>query len=111
MDDTGQADEGRASAPLDKSARPCWVEAEGRAITPHGFRATFRTWAGDRTSFAREIIEAALAHAMKDKVEAAYTRTDLLDRRRALMAAWAEHAVGTAGGDVVDVAARRSSGE
>lgn len=58
-------------------------------ITAHGFRSTFKDWAGDATSFAREDIEAALAHRLKDKAEAAYRRGDALEKRRALMEAWA----------------------
>ena len=53
-------------------------------ITVHGFRSTFRDWAGETTSFPREVIEAALAHGIKDKAEAAYARSDLFDKRRAL---------------------------
>ncbi len=55
----------------------------------HGFRSTFRDWAGDTTSFPREVIEQALAHQLKDKVEAAYRRSDALEKRRKLMVAWA----------------------
>ena len=62
-----------------------------RDITVHGFRSTFRDWAGETTPFAREVIEAALAHRLKDKAEAAYARGDLFDRRRRLMDAWAEY--------------------
>lgn len=58
-------------------------------ITVHGFRSTFRDWAGETTGFPREVIEAALAHGIKDKAEAAYARSDLFDKRRDLMAAWA----------------------
>jgi integrase len=54
----------------------------------HGFRSTFRDWAGETTSFPREVIEAALAHGIKDKAEAAYARSDLFDKRRMLMEAW-----------------------
>lgn len=64
------------------------------AITVHGFRSTFRDWAGETTGFPREVIEAALAHGIKDKAEAAYARSDLFDKRRELMNAWA--AVATA---------------
>jgi len=63
-------------------------------ITVHGFRSTFRDWAGETTGFPREVIEAALAHGIKDKAEAAYARSDLFDKRRDLMDAWA--AVATA---------------
>ena len=55
----------------------------------HGFRSTFRDWAGETTSFPREVIEAALAHQLKDKAEAAYARDDLFDKRRQLMETWA----------------------
>lgn len=58
-------------------------------ITVHGFRSTFRDWAGETTSFSREVIEAALAHGIKDKAEAAYARSDLFDKRRLLMNSWA----------------------
>jgi integrase len=58
-------------------------------LTFHGFRATFKTWASERTNFAREVIEAALAHAISDKVEAAYRR-DFFEKRKRLMTAWAE---------------------
>jgi integrase len=63
---------------------------QDRAIVVHGFRSTFRVWAGENTSFPREVVEAALAHTIKDKAEAAYARTDLLERRRPLMQEWAD---------------------
>lgn len=59
-------------------------------ITPHGFRSTFRDWAGESTSFPREVIEHALAHQLKDKAEAAYQRGTLLKKRAKLMQAWAD---------------------
>ena len=58
-------------------------------VTAHGFRSSFRDWAGETTAFAREVIEAALAHQLKDKTEAAYFRSNLLEKRRKLMDAWA----------------------
>lgn len=58
-------------------------------LTTHGFRSTFRDWAAERTSFQNEVIEMALAHAIGDKVEAAYRRGDLFEKRRRLMEAWA----------------------
>jgi integrase len=58
-------------------------------LTAHGFRATFKTWASERTNFPREVIEAALAHTIGNKVEAAYQRGDLFDKRRRLMQQWA----------------------
>lgn len=60
-------------------------------ITAHGFRSTFRDWAGETTAYPREVIEHALAHQLKDKAEAAYARGTLLDKRRRLMADWAKH--------------------
>lgn len=62
-------------------------------ITVHGFRSTFRDWAGETTGFPREVIEAALAHGIKDKAEAAYARSDLFAKRRDLMNAWASVAI------------------
>lgn len=58
-------------------------------MTTHGFRSTFRDWAGETTSFPRDVIEMALAHTIKNKSEAAYARGDLLEKRRALMDQWA----------------------
>jgi integrase len=58
-------------------------------LTAHGFRSTFRDWCAEMTSFPREIAEAALAHTVRDKVEAAYRRGDVLEKRRQLMAEWA----------------------
>lgn len=57
--------------------------------TTHGFRSTFRTWAGEQTRFPREVIEKALAHVVGDETEQAYDRGDLFEKRRQLMAAWA----------------------
>jgi integrase len=59
-------------------------------LTVHGFRSTFRDWAAERTNFPRDVAEAALAHVLDDKTEAAYRRGDLLEKRRRLMDAWAE---------------------
>ena len=63
-----------------------------RDITTHGFRSTFRDWAAEQTNFPRAVCEAALAHTLRDKTEAAYHRTDLFERRRELMTAWSEYA-------------------
>jgi integrase len=60
-------------------------------LTVHGFRATFKTWASERTSFQNEIVEAALAHVIGDKVEQAYRRGDMFEKRRRLMYAWADY--------------------
>ena len=65
----------------------------GRAdIVPHGFRSTFRTWVGEKTSFPREVAEKALAHLVGDETERAYDRGDVFEKRRLLMDAWAAFA-------------------
>ena len=63
--------------------------AGGDSATVHGFRSTFRDWVAETTAYPRELAEAALAHALSDKVEAAYQRGDLLEKRRVMMKAWA----------------------
>jgi integrase len=63
----------------------------GRNVTTHGFRSTFRTWAAECTNYPREVVEAALAHVVGNKVEAAYQRGDMLDKRRPLMAQWEKY--------------------
>jgi integrase len=60
----------------------------GNGCTVHGFRSAFSDWARDKTKHPRDVIELALAHAIKDKSEAAYRRGDALDKRRSLMAEW-----------------------
>lgn len=60
-------------------------------VTVHGFRSAFRDWVAEETSFPGEVAEAALAHTIPNKVEAAYRRTDFLEKRRALMAAWGSY--------------------
>ncbi|MDE2582268.1 MAG: integrase arm-type DNA-binding domain-containing protein [Rhodospirillales bacterium] len=65
-------------------------------LTAHGFRSTFRDWAGEATEFPRELAEAALAHTLRDRVEAAYRRGDALERRRVLMESWAAFCAGPA---------------
>lgn len=64
--------------------------------TAHGFRSTFRDWAGDVADFPRELAEQALAHVVRDRTEAAYRRNTAVERRRALMAAWADYLSGAA---------------
>jgi integrase len=64
------------------------------AATPHGFRSSFRDWAADKTDYPGEIAEAALAHAIPNKVEAAYRRTDFLEKRRKLMKDWGAYCSG-----------------
>lgn len=65
-------------------------DTEGRVATAHGFRSTFRDWCSEQ-GYARDLAERALAHTVKNKVEAAYHRTDLLEQRRPMMQAWANY--------------------
>jgi integrase len=60
-------------------------------VTTHGFRATFKPWATEATSYPREVIEAALSHAIGDRTEAAYSRGDLFEKRRRLMTTWGHY--------------------
>lgn len=68
---------------------------ERQDITAHGFRSTFRDWAAERTNFPSEVVEMALAHTIGNKVEAAYRRGDLFDKRRHLAETWAAFCAGT----------------
>ncbi|MDC0883371.1 integrase arm-type DNA-binding domain-containing protein [Litorivicinus sp.] len=75
----------------------CTEDCSRGDAVPHGFRSTFRDWAGETTSYPSDVIEMALAHEIKNKVEAAYRRGDLLDKRRDLMEDWANFAYGFEG--------------
>jgi integrase len=75
-------------------------------LTVHGFRSTFRDWCADCTDFPREVAEQALAHSLGDKTEAAYRRSDALEKRRKLMQAWADFADKPTA-DVVSIARKR----
>lgn len=81
----------RRRKPLDiNSMRKFLQEDLGyAAYVPHGFRSTFKDWASERTNYAREVTEKALAHTISDKVEAAYRRGELLEKRKRLMRDWA----------------------
>ena len=63
----------------------------GVGAVPHGFRSSFRDWAAERTDVPREVCELALAHVNSDRVEAAYRRSDLFERRRELIQDWANY--------------------
>ena len=83
--------EGRASA---HSRLSTLLRDLGIAAVPHGFRSSFRDWCGECSNAPREVAEAALAHAVRNKVEAAYARSDLFERRRVLMDNWAAYLAG-----------------
>lgn len=92
----------RAGKPLSTAAMERVLEDMGLkgAATVHGFRSSFRDWAGDATNFATDTIEAALAHLVGDETERAYRRGDALLKRRKLMEAWAGYLARPAGANV-----------
>lgn len=77
--------------PVLRSVKRHMKRDKERDITAHGFRSTFTDWASETTDHSHEVIEMALAHTIRNKSEAAYRRGDLLERRRALMKAWADY--------------------
>ena len=94
----------------DESGEPRWIDPKSsRPITPHGLRATFRTW-GEDASFPRDLLEESLGHQIGTAVERAYRRTDSFDRRRTIMQAWADFCRGKpVGRRAVRSALRRQS--
>jgi integrase len=101
---------GRASQPMSNMAMAMTLRRMRRGeLTVHGFRSSFRDWAAECTGFPAEVAEMALAHAVGDKVEAAYRRGDLFQKRRQLMDAWARFCTGTLAdrGEVVSFAAAK----
>ena len=85
------------SGPIAPTSFPRLLQQHGVAAVPHGFRSSFRDWAAEETNHPREVVEAALAHVVQNKVEAAYARSDLFERRRRLMDDWAAYVAGSAG--------------
>jgi integrase len=81
----------RRGQPLSNGALLRLLERMGVEVTAHGFRATFKTWASERTGYAREVVEAALSHTIPDELERAYRRGDLFEKRTRLMAEWASY--------------------
>ena len=90
----------RYGRPLSDSSISKLLRENGIAAVPHGFRSSFRDWCGELTNSPREVAEACLAHTTANQVEAAYARSDLIAKRRALMQRWAEYLAG-ASADVV----------
>ena len=82
---------GRKPGPLTSAATLKLVKQLRPGLTAHGFRSTFRDWAADQTGYPRDVAEMALAHTIKDKSEAAYRRSDMLERRARLMQEWASY--------------------
>lgn len=93
---------GKKDTPLSNMACLALLKRMGRSdLTVHGFRSSFRDWAGESTAHPREVIEHAMSHQLKDKAEAAYQRGSLLERRRVLMADWAQYCAQPAATGVV----------
>jgi integrase len=118
LEEMGEAKTGEFIFPGAKPHRPLSVMAlemvlrrmKVENVTVHGFRSAFRDWAGNETAFPRELAEHALAHVIGDQAEQAYRRSDALERRRALMEAWASHCEPNAGSNVVPFAKAGSGG-
>jgi integrase len=100
---------GRAGQSISNMAMAMTLRRMGRGdLTVHGFRSSFRDWTAERTGFPNEVAEMALAHVVSDKVEAAYRRGDLFQKRRQLMDAWARFCAAPAvAGQVVTLTAAR----
>ena len=101
---------GRKGVPISNMAMAELLKRMGRLdITVHGFRSTFRDWAAERTSYPNHVIEMALAHVVGNKVEAAYRRGDLFNKRRRLMTEWATYCATPAVGGRDNVTPLRAS--
>ena len=102
----------KAKAPLSNMAMLELVRGMRPGLTVHGFRSTFKDWASEETRYPNIVSEAALAHAIPNKVEGAYRRGDLLEKRRPLMREWAAYCARppVVGANVVDLAARKEAG-
>ncbi|MBL0720268.1 integrase arm-type DNA-binding domain-containing protein [Piscinibacter sp. Jin2] len=84
---------GMRGGPLSDMSLSAVMRRMGRVEVPHGLRSSFRDWVAERTTYPGELAEAALAHSLSSKVEAAYRRMDMLEKRRAMMEDWATHLV------------------
>ncbi|MGC8733242.1 MAG: tyrosine-type recombinase/integrase, partial [Halothiobacillaceae bacterium] len=96
---------------LSTAAMSATLRRMGRTdITVHGFRSTFRDWCSEATSYDRAVAEMSLAHSIGDKVEAAYRRGDLIEKRTRLMNDWSAYCSGIApaAGEVVHIGERRA---
>ena len=101
---------GKRGRPLSDAALWAALKRTGRSdLTVHGFRSSFRDWAAERTNYPREVAEMALGHAVGDKVEAAYRRGDLFQKRRRLMGEWARFChSGAKAGKIVAIRGRQA---
>jgi integrase len=98
----------RTGRPMERHALADVMKAMGRRETVHGFRSSFADWAADNTAFPQEVREQCLAHAIPNKVEAAYRRGALLEKRRRLMDGWGDHCTWASGAtEVITINGRR----
>jgi integrase len=99
---------GKPGKPLSSMALLMLLRRIGRGdLTAHGFRSTFRDWCAEVTNYPREVAEAALAHVLRNKTEAAYQRSDLMEKRRRLMEDWASFCARSAAtGEVIALRSR-----
>ena len=108
-DGTGLVFRSPRGKPLSDMTLSKLIKELGIAAVPHGFRSSFRDWAAERTNTPREVVEAALAHTVRNPTEAAYARSDLFVRRRHLMDDWAVYLTGGAREHMVADAGDRTS--
>lgn len=94
----------KPNKPLSENTFNKLMKELGLEVHAHGFRTSFRTWTQEKTNYPREIAEAALAHSLRDKAEAAYARSDLLEKRAEMMEAWAQFICAEAS-DVINIRA------
>ena len=92
----------KPNKPLSENTFNKLMKELGLDVHAHGFRTSFRTWTQEKTNYPREIAEAALAHSLSDKAEAAYARSDLLEKRAEMMEAWAQF-LSASGSDVIQI--------
>ena len=92
----------KPNKPLSENTFNKLIKDLGLDVHAHGFRTSFRTWTQEKTNYPREIAEAALAHSLSDKAEAAYARSDLLEKRAEMMEAWAQF-LSASGSDVIQI--------
>jgi integrase len=91
---------GKRDKPLGNMAMLALLDRMDRSdLTAHGFRSTFRDWAAECTNYPNEVVEMALAHTINSKVEAAYRRGDLFEKRKSLMSDWATFCASSGGAD------------
>ena len=95
----------KPGAPLSNATMDAVLDRMAQPYVPHGFRSTFRDWAGDRTNFDRDVVEMALAHVVGSPTERAYRRASALEKRAKLMAAWGRFATSRKGAPAGRVAA------